>query len=681
MPTFNKTIEMKKGGVTYLTLGISSSDEVVIKTGNGDNFTFPNEGGVIAVNNQSTIYVTESGNNTFTGENVFEQPVKIESPIDSSDAANKEYVDSMFVGGPYNDLIAGKALVSEQLENVSEESGSLQDKPFLFQATGTDSNTTETSTAPIAKHLELQGNTIVWNQKAQYVARSDQEITWSIVGNNVVRFNGTNTTQWKITNYRSPLSMVNSPIPEGHKIYIGGFDGKGKITLQFVGVNMLGSYQTVGETPRVYTPPKGVQYFGMAIEADTSFDNEDFVFPNVFDLTQMFGAGNEPTDIINGPTAAQQFDRLFPLPYYEYNLGELISCKSSSLATVGYNQFFGLNEFMRVIPNQTYRLAYWNGTNLAPLSSGSIEEYDYNKTLLKTTSYDTLSTLHNIDSGYPNNSDKGLVVETNTYYVKIVGSSNLNILFNLAWDGSKNNYEPYTKHAYSLPEVELRSAGTAKDVYTADGIKTINVVEYTFSADSGTFQVSSYRPNNMYLYYAFGVYPGIATPKSYRPGISDRYPVATSTSDVADKCFVIGVNNGQIYFASATELTNTEIHALVDGVTIYYQQDVPTITTNNPTFTETIEVDDFGTMEFIKSSDTTESASRPIAPQGNEFFYPADYVLLIDDLNEYVNGDVGALARKDDLLPLLPSNDSDGTYVLKAVKSGNTITYTWVLEQ
>lgn len=30
--------------------------------------------------------------------------------------------------------------------------------------------------------------------------------------------------------------------------------------------------------------------------------------------------------------------------------------------------------------------------------------------------------------------------------------------------------------------------------------------------------------------------------------------------------------------------------------------------------------------------------------------------------------------------PELPSDSSDGTYVLKAVKSGDTITYSWVLE-
>lgn len=32
------------------------------------------------------------------------------------------------------------------------------------------------------------------------------------------------------------------------------------------------------------------------------------------------------------------------------------------------------------------------------------------------------------------------------------------------------------------------------------------------------------------------------------------------------------------------------------------------------------------------------------------------------------------------IAPELPSSSKDGTYVLKAVKSGNTITYSWVLE-
>ena len=64
-------------------------------------------------------------------------------------------------------IVASKALTAQQIENVSPESGSTQTTPFRFEATGTDNNTTETPTAPIAKHLELRGNTACWNQLVQ----------------------------------------------------------------------------------------------------------------------------------------------------------------------------------------------------------------------------------------------------------------------------------------------------------------------------------------------------------------------------------------------------------------------------------------------------------------------------------------------------------------------------------
>lgn len=53
----------------------------------------------------------------------------------------------------------------------------------------------------------------------------------------------------------------------------------------------------------------------------------------IFDLTAMFGAGNEPT--------ANAFKALFPLPYYTYNTGSLLHFNGTGLKTVGFNQWDG----------------------------------------------------------------------------------------------------------------------------------------------------------------------------------------------------------------------------------------------------------------------------------------------------------------------------------------------------
>lgn len=39
---------------------------------------------------------------------------------------------------------------------------------------------------------------------------------------------------------------------------------------------------------------------------------------NIFDITQMFGAGNEPS-------TPKEFEAMFPADYYPYNAGELMS--------------------------------------------------------------------------------------------------------------------------------------------------------------------------------------------------------------------------------------------------------------------------------------------------------------------------------------------------------------------
>lgn len=69
-------------------------------------------------------------------------------------------------------------------------------------------------------------------------------------------------------------------------------------------------------------------YFGMSGTASKTA--EFTVRPMVFDLTLMFGAGNEPSTI-------EEFEALFPADYYDYNAGELLSAGVSEVKSVGRN--------------------------------------------------------------------------------------------------------------------------------------------------------------------------------------------------------------------------------------------------------------------------------------------------------------------------------------------------------
>ena len=117
-------------------------------------------------------------------------------------------------------------------------------------------------------------------------------------------------------------------------------------------------------------------------------------------------------------------------------------------------------------------------------------------------------------------------------------------------------------------------------------------------------------------------------------------------------------------------MTNAQFATYVSGITLYYELENPTTSTETA-FTSTIEIDDYGTMRFEKNS------SISVIPVGNEIFYPADYVLLIDDLNNYVNGDVTELLKWEDFPIPAPTGLADGTYSLKATISGGVATLSW----
>ena len=75
----------------------------------------------------------------------------------------------------------------------------------------------------------------------------------------------------------------------------------------------------------------GNSQFRFHIDSGNVYDNV-IVSLQFRDLTLMFGAGNEPSTV-------EEFEALFPLPYYAYNAGEIISNKTEQVKVVGFNQW------------------------------------------------------------------------------------------------------------------------------------------------------------------------------------------------------------------------------------------------------------------------------------------------------------------------------------------------------
>ena len=58
--------------------------------------------------------------------------------------------------------------------------------------------------------------------------------------------------------------------------------------------------------------------------------NNLVVYPQIYDLTAMFGSGNEPTSV-------EEFEKMFPAEYYPYNAGEIVSAGTESIVEQGRN--------------------------------------------------------------------------------------------------------------------------------------------------------------------------------------------------------------------------------------------------------------------------------------------------------------------------------------------------------
>ena len=184
-----------------------------------------------------------------------------------------------------------------------------------------------------------------------------------------------------------------------------------------------------------------------------------------YDLTLMFGKGNEPSTV-------EEFESLFPLPYYEYNAGTPISNDATALETVGFNQIdlsgseFGTyNQTTGALVDNTSVVRCWlpvvgglsyyikNGTNLRQDSNG-IGWYDAEHNYLGNANYNFNPVVA------PSSAAFGLVVlraVSGTITLEMVRASGLCI--NLS-DASKNGtYEPYWKRNILLNLSTLKDKG------------------------------------------------------------------------------------------------------------------------------------------------------------------------------------------------------------------------------
>ena len=186
---------------------------------------------------------------------------------------------------------------------------------------------------------KVKGNSVVWNQLigTHNTAKLNSTVAGVTISTNTdesVREYTLNGTATKDPIF-SPIATVQANKPSvinGHKYLIFSVSTSGAFCQWKRNEDDAELLRSNGANIITATT-NGTLRFNIRCDAGTEFKNEKYI-PRIIDLTQMFGAGNEPTTyeefLQRKPKVADE---------YAYNEGTIVNNKVEGCRTVGFNQF------------------------------------------------------------------------------------------------------------------------------------------------------------------------------------------------------------------------------------------------------------------------------------------------------------------------------------------------------
>lgn len=437
---------------------------------------------------------------------------------------------------------------------------------------------------------KIKGKTLVFNQLVPDINENSYGITITTTNHKIV-VSGKSTDIHNI--WESDYEIIN-----GHKYYINGFtafaDGSrcgfqltsgrwiflNDNTIQTGGQNYFSGHLRYRANEEGITPPAGNGH------------------PIMIDLTQMYGAGNEPS-------TGEEFKAQFPLDYYAYNEGELISLNATGLKTVGFNQLYP-DGHIDVLKGLTYKI---EGTYTSLTDSAGNDVAVTNGEFTPTA---------------------------NDTYTMAGGSC-----VHLKWSGVRDgDTEEHWDSTLSLPIATyfpdgMKSAGTVYDELTKDkAIKRFGKV------DLGTLDWTLRSANEFMA--TLPVLPLGDTEKAvvsngYEAKKWYRYSMATTN-------VIFFATYGYTLVKDTNYSTASAFKTAMNGVMLYYELAEPVETPINPPLNLTYRCDDFGTEMLLPQND-----DEPVtAPMDAGITYGTDYEATIRNLpvnymnNSFIWGLIGA---------------------------------------
>lgn len=268
-----------------------------------------------------------------------EQLQDIANSLDSTLSGSGKAADSKAVGDAIALIEENKANKSA-LATTDRKLDALwklnQGITYEFQTDSTEAYQKEIPTgAKMASVKQIGGKTIVWNQLidetyGKSVTRGNVTITNNKDGSYTVFTNGAATETVEARVYFLKLNRGAG------KYYLKGSPSNG----EEIGYSLCGTY--------VWKPEYGKADYGngVIIDDNVSLNYSDIVRikvnegtiistpivfkPQLFNLTKMFGVGNEPSTV-------EEFKAMFPEEYYPYDEGELTSAFVNEVVKQGKN--------------------------------------------------------------------------------------------------------------------------------------------------------------------------------------------------------------------------------------------------------------------------------------------------------------------------------------------------------
>lgn len=322
----------------------------------------------------------------------------------------------------------------------------------------------------------IKGNTIVWNQLVQNGDFSNGTTGWNFQGSTGSASEGI-VSQTAFNGGNAAIYQTNQLIVS-HKYLFSIFLKTAKATtVRFLysgfGMNDVvdvnaGDWQRFA---RILTPTAiPFQYIYFYTNVNNKLSSSDTVQLRdfcAFDLTRMFGAGREPATV-------EEFERLFPLPYYEYEAGMLVSFNSTGIETIGRNLWDEQWEA------GTYDSQNGNKLDNPTYAAGKIRNKNYISVFPSTTyyvnnanfmywEYDESKRYIQYSSSSGKTPTNGVFTTgKNCYYInfRVTGTTyNNDICISLSDLAFNGNYEPYKKATIPLDVSSMTYDNGADDVF------------------------------------------------------------------------------------------------------------------------------------------------------------------------------------------------------------------------